>query len=60
VLLFLGYGMLYNHSPEPNVQYVQHDAETIAFIALRDIEPGEELRIDYGAEWWETRGLEPG
>src|SRR3954452_11825939 len=25
VLLVLGYGMLYNHSPNPNVQYVQDD-----------------------------------
>jgi hypothetical protein len=23
------------------------------------VRPGEELTIDYGDEWWETRGLEP-
>jgi uncharacterized protein len=59
VLLVLGYGMLYNHSPEPNVEYVQEDPSTIDYLALRPIEAGEELTIDYGAEWWDTRDLEP-
>jgi len=60
VLLVLGHGMLYNHSPNPNVEYVEGDEpSTITFRALRDVRPGEELTIDYGEEWWETRGLEP-
>jgi SET domain-containing protein len=59
LILLLGFGMLYNHSPEPNVEYVEDGPRTIAFVALRDIEPGEELTIDYGEEWWETRELEP-
>ena len=58
-LLLLGFGMLYNHSSEPNLEYVEAGEATIAFMALRAIEPGEELTIDYGREWWETRGLEP-
>jgi uncharacterized protein len=59
VLLVLGLGMLYNHSAEPNVEYVQEDPTTISFRALRKVRPGDELKIDYGEEWWETRGLEP-
>jgi hypothetical protein len=59
VLLVLGYGMLYNHSPNPNVEYVQDEPSTITFLALRTVRPGDELTIDYGDEWWETRGLEP-
>ena len=59
LLLVLGYGMLYNHSPNPNVEYLQDEPSTITFRTLRNVRPGEELTIDYGDEWWETRGLEP-
>ena len=60
VLLVLGYGMLYNHSANPNVEYLQDDPSILSFLALRTVQPGEELTIDYGDKWWETRGLEPG
>ena len=59
VVLVLGYGMLYNHSDDPNVEYVQERPSTIEFLALRTVGPGDELTIDYGDEWWETRGLKP-
>ena len=59
VLLLLGYGMLYNHSYEPNCEYVQEEPRVIKFVTLRPVEPGEELYIDYGEEWWETRNREP-
>jgi len=60
VLLVLGLGMLFNHSPEPNLEYVQDDPATIVFRTVRKVRSGDELTIDYGDEWWETRGLEPG
>jgi len=60
VLLVLGYGMLYNHSANPNVEYVQDEPSMLRFRALRTVMPSEELTIDYGETWWETRGLEPG
>ena len=59
VILLLGYGMLYNHSAEPNCEYVQEEPRVIKFVTLRPVEPGEELYIDYGEEWWETRNREP-
>jgi SET domain-containing protein len=51
--------MLYNHSFDANAEYVEHGDGEIAFMALRDIEPGEEITIDYGSEWWDTRELVP-
>jgi uncharacterized protein len=59
VVLVLGYGMLYNHSADANVEYVQDDATTIEFYAVRAVEPGEELTIDYQGEWWASRGRRP-
>ena len=60
VLVVLGYGMLYNHSANPNLEYVQDDPSILKFHALRAVKPGEELTIDYGETWWDTRELTPG
>jgi len=44
----LGYGSLYNHSFHPNADYgMDFDHRTIEIYALRDIEPGEEIFINY-------------
>jgi len=44
----LGYGSLYNHSNEPNAEFVPvFEERVIEFIAIRDIEPGEEILIKY-------------
>src|SRR5438105_5668568 len=44
----LGYGSLYNHSYTPSARYeFREDEECLEFIALRDIEPGEEITINY-------------
>jgi uncharacterized protein len=54
--LLLGYGSLYNHSEEPNAEYVVESDDAYSFVALRDIAGGEQITITYGAEWWATRG----
>jgi SET domain-containing protein len=59
IVLALGYGMLYNHSADPNLEYVQEEPTAISFFAIKAVQPGDELTIDYGEEWWETRGIEP-
>jgi hypothetical protein len=44
----LGYGSLYNHSYSPNARYeFREPQECLEFIALRDIEIGEEITINY-------------
>jgi len=46
--LALGYGSLYNHSFQPNARYVQNLRElAIDFVALREIEEGEEITVNY-------------
>ncbi len=48
--LALGYGSLYNHSYRPNARYDDVGLQTKEFTALRDIEPGEEITVNYNGE----------
>jgi SET domain-containing protein len=43
----LGYGSLYNHSYEPNARYSDGPASTMYFRALRTIDEGEEITVNY-------------
>ena len=47
VAVVLGYGSLYNHSYQPNAYYRDRRNRVKEFISLRDIEPGEEITINY-------------
>ena len=47
----LGYGSLYNHAHHPNADYgMDFENNTIDIYALRDIEPGEEIFVNYNGE----------
>jgi uncharacterized protein len=50
VALALGYGSLYNHSYRPNARYDDEGQRTKVFTALRDIQPGEEITVNYNGE----------
>jgi uncharacterized protein len=50
VALALGYGSLYNHSYRPNARYEDVWPQTKEFTALRDIEPGEEITVNYNGK----------
>ena len=50
VALALGYGSLYNHSYEPNARYEDIGGRTKLFVAIRDIETGEEITVNYNGE----------
>ena len=47
VAIALGYGSLYNHSYRPNATYTAKGAQTQVYSALRDIEPDEEITVNY-------------
>jgi SET domain-containing protein len=50
-----GYGSLYNHCAfNPNATWLDHDdSKAFRFVAIRPIEPEEEICINYGGEgYW--------
>lgn len=50
VALVLGFGSLYNHSYEPNARYYYGGPKAQLYVALRDIQPGEEITINYNSD----------
>jgi len=44
----LGFGSIYNHSELPNADFlINRDANDITFVAIKDIQAGEEILINY-------------
>jgi hypothetical protein len=53
-----GNASLYNHRNQPSAEWrVDTERKVINFIALHDIEPGEEVFISYGKTYWQTRDI---
>lgn len=51
----LGYGMIYNHNDEHNIDfYVDQFRFFCSYKANRDIEKGSELTINYGPEYFKN------
>ena len=49
--ILLGYGMLFNHSYEPNATYeINFQNHTFDFYAHTDIKAGEEILINYNGD----------
>ncbi len=46
----LGYGSLYNHSFEPNARYDDLGSQVKLYTAIRAIEAGREITINYNGE----------
>lgn len=52
----LGYSSIYNHASPSNCEYVlDYELQTITVMAMRDINSGEELTINYSASWNDYR-----
>lgn len=50
VAVCLGYGSIYNHSYRPNAEYLDGSGQTMIFRAIRPIEAGEEITINYNGD----------
>jgi SET domain-containing protein len=56
--LFTGYGVIYNHSDDPNADYTININKRIATIKAQEtIQKGKEIFISYGDKWFSSRGL---
>lgn len=47
-----GFGSLYNHSSDYNLEYRIDDVDLMHYTTLRDVEAGEELFVNYGDEYF--------
>lgn len=58
--LLTGYGIIYNHSEDPNADYFINTKRRLATIkADRNIRKGEEIFVSYGEKWFSSRGKKP-
>ncbi len=58
--LFTGFGIIYNHSEEPNADYIINAKRHLVTIkADRTIQKGEEIFLSYGDEWFTSRDMKP-
>ena len=58
VALALGYGSIYNHSYSPNARYDDIAQRTKVFTAIKDIQPGDEITVNYNGEPDNTSPME--
>lgn len=57
-VVVLGYGFLYNHNNQNNADWRDGEPMTFEFFATKDIEPGEEIFINYGGpEYFNQRPI---
>jgi SET domain-containing protein len=57
-ILSLGYGSMYSHNDNPNTQYkiiTNNNDISMLYIAIKPIKKDEEIFINYGESWWDSR-----
>lgn len=58
--VMFGFGSIYNHTDDPNADYFINRKRHVAKIkAARAIKKDEEIYIDYGEDWFQTRNKRP-
>lgn len=55
----LGWTMLYNHSDENCCDFcVNYEHRFLSIITVKDVASGQQLTVNYGPEWFSSRGME--
>lgn len=58
--LVLGWGSLFNHADDHNTEYWHDtDRDLIVFHTIKEVPAGQQLFVNYGKEWWQSRDLAP-
>jgi hypothetical protein len=58
--IFTGFGVIYNHSEEPNGDYfINVKRRLVTIKATEKIPKGKEIFISYGEDWFSTRNIKP-
>jgi len=58
--LVLGWGSLFNHADDHNTEYWHDtDRDLIVFHTIKPVNAGQQLFVNYGEEWWNSRELMP-
>ncbi len=58
--LVLGWGSLYNHADDPNLEYAMYEEQQLfEYTTRRPVRAGEQLFVSYGPRWWDDRALRP-
>lgn len=56
--IFTGFGSIYNHSEDPNADYlINVKSKVVTIKAARRIKKGEEIFISYGEGWFKDRNI---
>jgi hypothetical protein len=56
VCLPLGNIGMYNHSDDPNCEFIQmKETSSVGVVSIKKIKAGEELTVSYGSEWFKKK-----
>ena len=56
-IIALGFCSIYNHKDEPNAKWYIVNRDQMKIVALKNIQPGEEIFISYGPYYFKDHGL---
>ena len=57
-VIVFGLCSIYNHSDNNNIHHDQDGNDNMIYTAVRDINKGEELYVNYGVNYWKSRNKE--